>query len=155
VLETLSNRDKSDWRSLAKSSQTCTSLRCTGLSGVHRTVSGAQANAPDEHAALWKTLRAHVYNLSDCLVRTGLSGVPATRPAKGRPRDQRGIHGPANGQMVTPDCPVCHMARGWQRSASPGKEGNRALFTVRCAHGQKATMAFQMELQRLLAPLGL
>jgi hypothetical protein len=43
MLGTLSNRMRLDWRSLAKSSQTCTSLRCTGLSGVHRTVSGAQA----------------------------------------------------------------------------------------------------------------
>jgi hypothetical protein len=29
------------------------------------------------------------------------------------------------------------------------------LFTVRCAHGQKARIAYQMELQRLLAALGL
>jgi hypothetical protein len=32
-----------DWKSLAKFSQTCTSLRCTGLSGVHQIVFGAQA----------------------------------------------------------------------------------------------------------------
>jgi hypothetical protein len=31
-----------NWRSLAKSSQTCTSLWCTGLSGVHRTLRLAQ-----------------------------------------------------------------------------------------------------------------
>jgi hypothetical protein len=31
-----------DWRSLAKSSQTCTSLRCTRLSGVHRTLAQQQ-----------------------------------------------------------------------------------------------------------------
>jgi hypothetical protein len=30
-----------------------------------------------------------------------------------------------------------------------------ALFTVRCTHGQKASRAFQMELQWLLGPLGL
>jgi hypothetical protein len=30
---------------LVKFSHTCTSLRCTGLSGVHRTVCGAQANS--------------------------------------------------------------------------------------------------------------
>jgi hypothetical protein len=28
--------------------QDCASLRCTGLSGVHQTVSGAQAEAPNE-----------------------------------------------------------------------------------------------------------
>jgi hypothetical protein len=32
--------------------QVCTSLRCTGLSGVHMIVSGAQASAPSEPAAL-------------------------------------------------------------------------------------------------------
>ena len=48
-----------------------------------------------------------------------------------------------------------------QRLAMVGfaKEGrrlaDRALFTVRCANGQKAIKAYQMELQRLLAPLGL
>jgi hypothetical protein len=36
VLWTLSNREKSDWRSLAKSSKTCTSLRCTGQCPVPR-----------------------------------------------------------------------------------------------------------------------
>jgi hypothetical protein len=30
-------------------------MRCTGLFGVHRTVSGAQARAPNELAALGKT----------------------------------------------------------------------------------------------------
>jgi hypothetical protein len=34
-----------DWRSLAKYNKTCTNLWCTGLSGVHRTVSGAQAGS--------------------------------------------------------------------------------------------------------------
>jgi hypothetical protein len=40
---------------------------------------------------------------------------------------------PANGHQAAPDCPVCHGTRGWQRSASPNKEGNHALFTVRYA----------------------
>jgi hypothetical protein len=31
----------------------------------------------------------------------------------------------------------------------------RTLFIVRCTHGQKATKAYQMKLQRLLGPLGL
>jgi hypothetical protein len=44
----------------------------------------------------------------------------------------------------------------WQQwSASPEKEGDHTQFTVRCAHGQKATIAFQMKLQRFLAALGL
>jgi hypothetical protein len=45
VLETVSKQIKKKRRSLAESSQTCTSLRCIGLSGVHWTVSGAQASS--------------------------------------------------------------------------------------------------------------
>jgi hypothetical protein len=69
VLGTLSNRDKSDWRSLAQASQTCTSLRCTGLSGVHRIVSSVQAGALDEQAAFRKNSALRGYNSPDCLVR--------------------------------------------------------------------------------------
>jgi hypothetical protein len=43
---------------LAKSSQTCASLRCTGLSGVHRIVSGAQAGALANRLLSEKTQRA-------------------------------------------------------------------------------------------------
>jgi hypothetical protein len=35
------------------------------------------------------------------------------------------------------------------------KEGNHALFIVRCAREQKATIAFQMEFKSLLVVLGL
>jgi hypothetical protein len=122
VLGIFSTREKLDWRSLAKSSQTCTSLWCTGLSGVHRTVSSARlvrsVNGPLD------------YNSPKCPVCTRLPGVPAARLANGRPRDQRATRGSANGQQAAPDCPVCHKGYGWQRSASPKKEGNRALFNV-------------------------
>jgi hypothetical protein len=40
--------------------QTCTSLWRTGLSGVHLTLSGAQAGAPDGQAALEKTHRSRL-----------------------------------------------------------------------------------------------
>jgi hypothetical protein len=74
----------------------------------------------------------------------------------------------SNGHQAALDCPVCHEGRWLQRSALPKKErkhdcslsggapdcsaGHR---TVRCTHGQKATIAYQMELQRLLVALGL
>jgi hypothetical protein len=48
VLGNFSKWEKSNWRSLAKERQTCTSMRCTGLLGVHWTVSGAQAGALGE-----------------------------------------------------------------------------------------------------------
>lgn len=46
MLGIFSNREKFKWRSLAKSSQTCTSLRCTGQSSVHHTVSSARLGHP-------------------------------------------------------------------------------------------------------------
>jgi hypothetical protein len=57
-------------------------------------------------------------------------------------------------------------SHGAPDGALPHKRGNqpisdslprpvRILFTVRCVSGQKATMAFQMELQQPLARLGL
>jgi hypothetical protein len=47
-----------EWKSLAKASKTCTSLWCTGLSGVHQIVSGAQAGAPANWPLSGKTLGA-------------------------------------------------------------------------------------------------
>jgi hypothetical protein len=38
MLGTVSNQMRLDWRSLAKSSQSCTSLQCTGQCAVHRLV---------------------------------------------------------------------------------------------------------------------
>jgi hypothetical protein len=135
VLGTLSNWEKSDWRSLAQSSQTCTSLRCTGLSSVHPTVSGAQIGALANRSLLGKCWWLHCCNSLDCPMCTRLSGVPATHPANDQPRDQRVTRSSANGQKVAPDYPMCH--RGWwlQQSASPEKEGNHALFTVRWGTG--------------------
>jgi hypothetical protein len=61
VLGNFSNQEKFKRRSLAKVSQTCTSLGATdcsvytGLPGVHRTVSSAQAGIPGEQTALGKS----------------------------------------------------------------------------------------------------
>jgi hypothetical protein len=100
------------WRSLAKSSQTCTILRCTRLSGVHRTVSGAQAGMLDELAALEKSwgVAAIIHLTVRCA--TGLSSEPAT-PA---PTVGNAISGQrvarTNGHQAAPDCPVCQGGHG-------------------------------------------
>jgi hypothetical protein len=146
VLGILSNREKSDWRSLAKSSQTCTSLRCTRLSGVHRTVSGAQTNMPlfgkTQHVAVithWT-----VWCAPDCLVSqprqlsvARSAGDTSTSPMVTRlHRTPRCATGPVattvgfagkGRKLHTVYCSVVHR-------------------TIRCAHEHKATMAFQMEL---------
>jgi hypothetical protein len=74
----------------------------------------------------------------------------------------------ANGRKVTPDCLVCHRTVRYATSvvaatvsfARKGRKSRTVQCSVLhrivwCAHGQKATMAFQMELQQLLAALGL
>ena len=63
--------------------------------------------------------------------------------ANGRPRDQRGTRGRANGRKGAPDCPVCtghvqcangsQIFNGRQRSTALFKEINRAPDSVRCA----------------------
>jgi hypothetical protein len=74
----------------------------------------------------------------------------------------------ANGHQVALNCPVCHRtvrcAKG-AVSVTVGftRKGRRSHTihcpvvhqTVQCAHGQKATIAYQMKLQRLLTALGL
>jgi hypothetical protein len=141
VLGTLTNQMKLDWRSLAKSSQTCTSLRCTGLSGVHWTV------------ALGKSSRALRLKF------TGLSGEP-TAPA---PTVGNAISGQrvarANGHQAAPDCPVCTgqcpVRQGDQRLNSRLRQKRKEIRhcsysvvhrTVRCANRQKARIAYQMEI---------
>jgi hypothetical protein len=97
---------------LAKSSQTCTSLRCTGLFVVHRTVSGAQVGSPGEQAALEKNSACHGYNSPDCPVCTGLSDEPAApTPMVSSTISGRRVDF-ANGHKGTPDCPVYHKRRG-------------------------------------------
>jgi hypothetical protein len=72
-----------------------------------------------------------------------------------------------NGHQAAPDYPVCHWIVRCATSivaatvgfARKGRKSHTVPCpvvhrTVRCSHGQKATMAFQMELQLLLAALG-
>jgi hypothetical protein len=104
---------------------------------VHRTVRWCTGQCPVrqagsvELAALGKKLTAYGYNSPDCPVCTGLFGEPMVGRANGRLRDLRETRGRANGREGTPDCPVCtgqcpvrQRLHGYQRSASPNKEGN-------------------------------
>jgi hypothetical protein len=66
VIGTLTNRKKSDWRRLAKSSQTCTSLWCTGQCQVPklaprrigRSRENAESAAAIIHQTVWCASRA-------------------------------------------------------------------------------------------------
>jgi hypothetical protein len=110
---------------------------------------------------------------------TGLSGEPTVASANGRPRNLRATRGLLQRSAGAPDCPVCTgqcpvctgqcpVRQSAQRSNGRiyqiWKEiAHRTVYrtcpvahrTVRCATRQKAGIAFQVGLQRLLTALGL
>jgi hypothetical protein len=103
---------------------------------------------------------------------TGLSSEPTAPADNGRLRDQRATRGRANGRMVTPDCPVCTgqcPVRQWDRRPNgqlrqKRKEIEHRIGTVhvRWCTGlsgvppdRRQELPFQLDLQRLLAALGL
>jgi hypothetical protein len=65
-------------------------LKFTGLSGVHRTVSGAPRSRGSELASLGNSLRLLRYNSPDYPVYTGLSGVTAGQRLLRRQRSPTG-----------------------------------------------------------------
>ena len=143
----------------------------TGLSGVHRTVSGAPdqrgANqplsgfSPATSAKIHRTVRC----APDCPVSQRSAG-----PTVGRAIGARHVAEPTVGKIHrTVRCaPDMSGAPTVRRSASESNGrmsflwkqiGHRTVSgvhrTVRCARRQKARMAFQICSQRLLAALGL
>jgi hypothetical protein len=103
---------------------------------------------------------------------TGLSGEPTAPAANDRPRDQRATRGPLQRSARCTGLSGVHRTVSGapsgleeQRSDAPDMEGDRAPDsymtypvvhrTGRCTTRQKARMTFQIDLQRLLAALGL
>jgi hypothetical protein len=113
---------KLDWRSLAKSSQTCTSLRCTGQCPMHRLVQ--QRTRCSREIAKGVAAKIH---------RTVRWANNAR--TNGRQRDQRATRGQSQQSLGRTRLfgvhrTVSDVPRGpkAQRSALPEKERNRALF---------------------------
>ena len=139
--------------------------RCTGLSG------GAPDSVRCARLAsgnwLLSGFRRRRTAINHRTVRwcTGLSGEPTVGRANGRPRNPRATRGRANGQKVAPDCPVCtgqcpvrqlpRRCNGHLRQIRKEIRTGHATVNVRCTTRQKATLAFLVGLQRLLAALGL
>jgi hypothetical protein len=103
---------------------------------------------------------------------TGLSGEPIVASANGRPRNLRKSRGPQQRSVGNTGLSGVHRTvfdapidPEDQQSDAPDLEGDRAPDsysdcpvvhrTVRCTTRQKASLAFQVGLQRLLAALGL
>ena len=92
------------------SSQTCTSLRCTELSG-------AQVGALGELAALGKSWGSHGYNSQDNPMCIGLSDVSAApTPTVGHAISSQHVDF-TNGHQVASNYPVCHGGWWLPRSA--------------------------------------
>jgi hypothetical protein len=135
---------------------------------VHRTVRCApnsvrcQAGALGEQVALRKRAGRCIYNSPDCPVCQ-----PRTQPTISHAINGRHVCS-ANGHQGAPDYPIRHrtvrcamgpevamVSFAIQEKESHTVHCSVVLQTIRCTHGQKAIRAFQMELQRLLGPLGL
>jgi hypothetical protein len=125
---------------------------------VHQTVSGAPG---------WSPMKVLLSGI-DGGVRlkiTGLSSEPTVACANGQPRNLRVTRGRANGRLGTPDCPVCTgqcpvrqptlRTNGRMRLIWKAIAHRTTTVTLRCTTRQKASLAFQVGLQRLLAALGL
>jgi hypothetical protein len=150
---------------LAVCIQTATLVRCTGLSGGAPDSVWCARLVHGKLAAL--RIRRRRTTIIHRTVRwcTGLSGEPTVaNTTVGRAiRGRRMAH--SNGRLGTPDYPVCtgqcplrqstprtnsRMRRIWKAIAH-----RTVKVTVRCTIRQKASLAFQVGLQRLLAALGL
>jgi hypothetical protein len=171
VLGTLSNKMRLDCRRLAVPSQTCTSLR------VHWTVRCAPDSVRSQACASTNSLLLGIIRDAAAKIHQTIRCAPDYLVSLQRPRQQSVAKSTRNqratcGQRqrspdhtglfgVPPDWPVCQGDPGYNgRLCQIRKEIAHCSYpvvhrTVRCAHGQKATIAYQMELQRLLAALGL
>jgi hypothetical protein len=120
---------------LAKFSQTCTSLRLTGLSGVHRTVSGAQAGASGNWPLSGKSIgtEAKIHQTVRCASRA--HSQQSTARSAGDTWTSSTVSRPHRTVWCATRLSGVPRGRWLQRSASPNKEGNHTLFTVRWCIG--------------------
>jgi hypothetical protein len=143
---------------------------CTELSGessVHETKSSAMNSSLSGKEKSDATINHRTVQWC-----TGLSGEPTAPTANGQPRDQRATRGPCQRSIGYTGLSGVHQTVSGaptdpedQWSAAHDMEGDRAPdrysgcpvvhWTVRCTTRQKARIAYQIDLQRLLAALGL
>jgi hypothetical protein len=158
VLETVQRKEKRIWKMIGCEQPTSARAWHTGLSGapgwptVNQLLSGKRQR---RMAKIHRTVRW-------C---TGLSGEPTAPVANGRPCDQCVTRGPCQRSVGHTGLSGAPTGPEDQRSDAPDMEGDRTPDcysdcpvvhrTVRCTTRQKARLAFQVGLQRLLVVLGL
>jgi hypothetical protein len=151
---------------------TPTLARHTGLSGGAPDSVRCARLVGGEPAALGKTQRRTTIIHWTVRWCTGLSGEPTVANANGRLRNPRATRDSQQRSVGHTELSSVHRTVSGaptdpedQRSDTPDMEGDRAPDnysdcpvvhrTVRCTTRQKASLAFQVGLQRLLAALGL
>jgi hypothetical protein len=143
---------------LAEFSQTSTSLWCTGQLSMPRLARRRTHHSREKDSGAAAKIHWNVRCAPDCPVsqrgprQRSASQSSASVGHTGLSSVHRTLSGVPTGPKV-------------QRSGAPDKEGDQAPDsyclclvvhrTVQCATRQKARIAFQLELQRLLAALGL
>ena len=135
MIETERRRKKKSWLFTAKrcsvwstglSGGAPDSVRCARLPRAKWPLSGIRRRRT---AIIHRTVRF----APDCPVSQRSAG-----PTVGRAIGARHVAEPTVGRRhrtvrCAPDCPVRQICNGWQRSAAPVKERNRAPDSVRCA----------------------
>jgi hypothetical protein len=157
---------------LAKFQPTPTPARHTRLSGGAPDSVRCARLTGGEPAGLGKTQRRTTIIHRTVRWCTGLSGEPMVASANGRLRNPRATRGPQQRSVGDTRLSGVHQTVSGaptdpedQRSDAPDMEGDHAKDsysdcpvvhrTIRCTTRQKASLAFQVGLQRLLATLGL
>jgi hypothetical protein len=172
MLETERRRKEKKCKRLGCVQPRLSSVWHTGLSGgAPDSVRCARLNSGEQTTLgiVWRRLAIIHRTVRWC---TGLSGEPTVDCANGRQRDQRATRGLGQQIVGAPDCPVCtgqcpvsqgdrcsngQLSPIWKEIAHRTSYRTCPVVhrTVRCATRQKAKLAFQECLQRLLGPLGL
>jgi hypothetical protein len=172
VLETATKEEEKKRKRVGCVQPTPTLVRYTGLSGGAPDSVQCARLADGEPAALGKTQRRTTIIHRTVRWCTRLSSEPMVASANGRLRNPRATRGPQQRSVGHTGLSGVHRTMSGaptdpedQRSDVPDMEGDRAPNsysdcpvvhrTVRCTTRQKASLAFQVGLQRLLAALGI
>jgi hypothetical protein len=161
VLETLPRKEEKSWREFGSAKP----KPAPDCPVVHRIVSGAQAGPATNSSLSGKSEGTVAKNHQTVRWANGARGQRSSTRSTGDtwPSQRSDGHTGLSGVHRT----MSGAPRGSraQRSASPEKEGDRAPEkycscpvmhrTVQCSTRQKARIAFQFDLQWLLAALGL
>jgi hypothetical protein len=159
VLETVRKEEKKKQKRLGSVQPKLSSVWHTGLSGGAMDSVRCTRLISSEKATLGKRSTAYDYNSLDCPVVHRTVRWANGRQRNVRPRNPRATRGPHQRSAGgTRQCPVRHRAQscnGRLRLFWKAITHRTATVTVRCTTRQKARLAFQDCLQRLLAALGL